>query len=186
MSTPSDSDDEKTLFKNAMKDVKPLKPKHTITGQPKPLLLPRQINQPSSIIHQSNTPLYEDEAHFTIKRDDIVTHFHPHLTHQQKRKLQSGQYARQLDLHGNTKNEAIKRAQQFITSACLASQKCVLIIHGKGDLKHAFPILKNTLVNYLSSHPAVLGFCSAKMKDGGTGALYVLLKSSEKVNIFID
>ena len=56
--------------------------------------------------------------------------------------------------------------------------RCVHLIHGKGygsggDL----PVLKNRLNSWLRQHHEVLAFCSAQPRDGGRGALYVLLRS---------
>jgi len=57
---------------------------------------------------------------------------------------------------------------------------CVQIIHGKGLSNQTQPpLLKNQVNRWLRCHPAVLAFCSAQPKDGGTGALYVLLKQHQ-------
>ncbi|MEE9156926.1 MAG: Smr/MutS family protein, partial [Gammaproteobacteria bacterium] len=38
------------------------------------------------------------------------------------------------------------------------------------------PVLKNKLNNWLRQRDEVLAFCSTRPVDGGTGAVYVLLK----------
>jgi DNA-nicking Smr family endonuclease len=58
--------------------------------------------------------------------------------------------------------------------------RCLMIIHGRGLKSHEGPVLKNCVVNWLSSgilSSYVLAFCSARPCDGGTGAVYVLLKA---------
>jgi DNA-nicking Smr family endonuclease len=42
------------------------------------------------------------------------------------------------------------------------------------------PVIKNELNRWLRQHKDVQAFCSASQKDGGTGALFVLLRLSDK------
>ena len=51
------------------------------------------------------------------------------------------------------------------------------IIHGKGYRSGARgPVLKTAVNHWLRLHLDVLAFVSARAIDGGTGALYVLLR----------
>lgn len=77
-----------------------------------------------------------------------------------------------LDLHGCTLESAEEALEDFLNECLEQQYRHLLIIHGKGTLA----ILKNHVRRYLEDHPQVLAFCSAKPKDGGTGAVYVLLK----------
>jgi DNA-nicking Smr family endonuclease len=53
----------------------------------------------------------------------------------------------------------------------------VRIIHGKGHGSHQKrPVLKQYVNHWLRQRDEVLAFCSARQVDGGTGAVYVLLK----------
>jgi DNA-nicking Smr family endonuclease len=57
----------------------------------------------------------------------------------------------------------------------------VHIIHGKGYRSvDSHPVLKNDLNLWLRQHKDVQAFCSAPPKSGGTGAVFVLLRLSEK------
>ena len=50
-------------------------------------------------------------------------------------------------------------------------------MHGKGLRSGpAGPVLKNSVQHWLSQWDEVLAFVSAQPRDGGSGALYVLLK----------
>lgn len=83
-----------------------------------------------------------------------------------------------LDLHGDIEVVAQQRLIQFIQQAYQSQARYALIIHGKGynsDTGH--PLLKNLVNQLLRQLPQVVGFCSAMPKDGGTGAVYVLLKA---------
>ncbi len=80
-----------------------------------------------------------------------------------------------LDLHGLFAEQAKTALIQFIEHHVQAKHRLILVIHGKG--KHGqMPLLKNLVNHWLPQLPQVLAFVSAKPKDGGTGALYVLLK----------
>jgi DNA-nicking Smr family endonuclease len=54
----------------------------------------------------------------------------------------------------------------------------VRIIHGKGYRSGARgPVLKTAVNLWLRHHHDVIAFVSARTIDGGTGALYVLLRA---------
>lgn len=105
------------------------------------------------------------------------------------RKLKSGELTIEghLDLHGHTKLSAEQALQNFILNANALGQRTVLIIHGRGLKSSQGPVLKELLIRWLTtgalSH-LVLAFTSARPCDGGTGALYVLLKRRPKKSQF--
>ena len=106
---------------------------------------------------------------------------HPGLQTLQLRKLKRGQTPCEasLDLHRLIIREAEIAVAQFLTQAQQQNLRCITIVHGKGRRANTdMPILKNKVNRWLRSHPSVLAFCSALPKDGGTGAIYVLLKKS--------
>jgi DNA-nicking Smr family endonuclease len=97
-------------------------------------------------------------------------------------KLKKGELAIQayLDLHGLMTEEAKERVSLFIRNSYAMGYRCLMIIHGRGLKSHEGPVLKNCVINWLSSGiltSYVLAFCSARPCDGGTGAVYVLLKA---------
>jgi DNA-nicking Smr family endonuclease len=58
-------------------------------------------------------------------------------------------------------------------------KRCVRIIHGKGKSSEGkLPVLKGKVNSWLRQRDEVIAFCSARPSDGGTGAVYVLLKRS--------
>jgi len=59
--------------------------------------------------------------------------------------------------------------------------RCARIIHGKGiRSSSAQPVLKQKVNYWLRLHDEVLAFCSATRGDGGTGAVYCLLRNPNK------
>lgn len=85
-----------------------------------------------------------------------------------------------LDLHGLTQDQAHGRLTRFIATSAEAGKRCVLVITGKG-LKPTGEtgVLRQAVPRWLNSaelRPLVLAIRYAQAKDGGEGALYVLLK----------
>ena len=98
------------------------------------------------------------------------------------RKLRRGEFSFQahLDLHGFNRDQARAKVGAFIRKSALESLRCVLIVHGRGlGSKDNIPVLKNKLAAWLTRGAIgkkVLAYTSAQPYDGGTGAVYVLLR----------
>ncbi|HHH36145.1 MAG TPA: DNA mismatch repair protein MutS [Gammaproteobacteria bacterium] len=97
------------------------------------------------------------------------------------RRLRRGQFAvrAELDLHGMTVPMAREALQDFLRECAARDLRCVRIIHGKGRRSPGRrPVLKGRLDVWLRQWDGVLAYCSARPVDGGSGALYVLLRRS--------
>jgi DNA-nicking Smr family endonuclease len=95
------------------------------------------------------------------------------------RKLRRGhfQVGAALDLHRMTVAAAKQALTAFLHDVRREAISCVRIIHGKGKgSRHRGPILKQKVNHWLRQRDEVLAFCSARTVDGGTGAVYVLLR----------
>lgn len=95
------------------------------------------------------------------------------------RKLARGNFAVQaeIDLHGLTVTEARPRLAQFIEDCVRDGKRCVRVVHGKGlGSGERGPVLKPSVNRWLRRWRAVIAFVSARQVDGGTGAVYVLLR----------
>ena len=96
------------------------------------------------------------------------------------RRLRRGLYPTEaeLDLHGLTQTAARDRLADFIARSREMGRRSVRIVHGKGYRSGARgPILKSAVNLWLRRHMDVMAFTSAKTIDGGTGAVYVLLRA---------
>jgi len=98
------------------------------------------------------------------------------------KKLREGGFAVQaeLDLHGLSQKEAVQRLEEFVHDCCRRGLSCVRIIHGRGkNSPSPVPVLKNGVERWLSrrrSSRFVAAYTSARLVDGGGGAMYVLLR----------
>jgi DNA-nicking Smr family endonuclease len=106
------------------------------------------------------------------------------LDRRTRQKLRRGDLAIQghIDLHGMTRDEAKVALEEFLIAQHEAGHRVLLVVHGRGrNSKDGVAVLKERMVPWLSRGPLgrrVLAFCSARQCDGGTGALYVLLRKA--------
>ncbi|HET9217480.1 MAG TPA: Smr/MutS family protein [Terriglobia bacterium] len=97
--------------------------------------------------------------------------------------LRSGRFSIQawLDLHGLNQQEARFALDEFILSSVRANLTCVRVIHGRGRHSHKKqPVLKDAIQRWLCSRRLgrhVVAYTSARLCDGGGGAVYILLRS---------
>jgi len=97
--------------------------------------------------------------------------------------LRSGRFSVQawLDLHGMNQQEARFALDEFILGSVRANVTCVRVIHGRGRHSHKKqPILKDGIQRWLCSRRLsrhVIAYTSARLCDGGGGAVYILLRS---------
>jgi DNA-nicking Smr family endonuclease len=98
------------------------------------------------------------------------------------KRLKKGQFPIQahIDLHGLTRKDAETHVRRFLINSQRRGLRCVLIVHGRGlNSPDSIPVLKERLPVWLNRGPArkiVMGFATARSYDGGTGAIYVLLR----------
>lgn len=165
------------LFRRAAGPVKPLfhdkvqrKP-----GAPSPYPRLKQYDE-----EQVMRDLLSDEYHPAVmETGEEMSFARPGLQRLLLRRLQRGQFAvgAELDLHGMTVPLARLALTRFLRECRAAGIRCVRVIHGKGyRSRQQGPVLKNKVNSWLRQWDEVLAFCSARPADGGTGALYVLLK----------
>lgn len=99
-------------------------------------------------------------------------------------KLRRGEFSCQayVDLHGCNRAQAHRAVIDFLRTRFALGQRCVLIVSGRGrNSENREPVLKEELVHWLTRSPLkrmVLAFSTARSRDGGTGAFYVLLRRS--------
>jgi DNA-nicking Smr family endonuclease len=166
------------LFREMMRDASPMeqdkiKPWHKRLP-PHPLC----HNQPE----QNELPL-DGLSETEIETGDELSFMRPGL---QKRVFQDLRRGRleielELDLHGLTARHAQSALEQFLRDCHRREIRSARIIHGKGyGSEGRQPVLKHKVNLWLRQRQDVLAFCSATSRDGGTGAVYILLRSIRK------
>jgi DNA-nicking Smr family endonuclease len=175
---PTDSStDDFALFREEMSDATPLEQEQRVMHQPKPLaaaVKKHSIEQPFD--GETFSDMFAPE---TVGNEDYLEYRGPGIQHRQFAKLRSGKVhlEAELDLHGMTISAAEPALSQFLEQCQQQGIRCVRVIHGKGwGSRDNKPVLKSKLNYWLRQSSRVLAFCSATIADGGTGALYVLIK----------
>ena len=124
-------------------------------------------------------PALQQPGSSTIAANDVLSYQGNGVQNRIMRQLKTGKIAveQRLDLHGQTIEQAHRSIMQFIHQ-CQQQRKCyVLIIHGRGYRSAGgVPVLKQNVDYWLRQHNSVLAFHTASPADGGTGAVYVLLR----------
>ena len=94
-------------------------------------------------------------------------------------RLKRGRYPVEatLDLHGMTQDEAHRALARFVAGARAAQRRCVLVVTGHGRTSGG--VLKAAVPRWLDEpglRPHLLAVTPAQPKDGGSAALYLLLR----------
>jgi DNA-nicking Smr family endonuclease len=172
------SPEEATLFRDAVGPVAALPARDRGSPRrqaPVPRPLMREKDEREVIEHLLDHPI--DPA--MLETGDELEYRQDGVQLTVMRKLRRGQYACQaeLDLHGLTVQQARPLVASFLDHSRRKNLRCVRIIHGKGlRSRGQGPVLKGKVAGWLQHRNEVLAFCSARPVDGGTGALYVLMR----------
>ena len=171
------SDDDLALFREAVGDVRSVTNDRVDTQNPpaKPLVGHSEKDD-RSVMESLLENLSEVDL---LETGEHLSYTQPGVQRSVLRKLKNGRYSIQseIDLHGLTVDEARKELSSFLVEAQERRHLCVRVIHGKGRKNtERAPRLKPAVNQWLQRNKQVLAFCSARMNDGGTGAVYVLLK----------
>jgi DNA-nicking Smr family endonuclease len=175
------SETDKSLFESAVGAVRPLRGKgRAVPAQPP---RPRRPSLPDTAA--PGMPV--DEAAFALRHTDeyfegCVLGLDPAVM----ARLRGGFYSREkhLDLHGMNARQAGDALYAFIRDAYLRSLRCVMVVTGRGrNSPDGVGVLRGLLQDMLCRAPfkrVVLAFCTAGARDGGAGAVYVLLRRQKK------
>lgn len=169
---------EAKLFRNAVEDAKPIATDRAEPFRRRPPPVP--IAQPPELSEQPRRATLTEAE---LETDDYLLFSRAGVQKRLLADLQRGhmEIGLELDLHGLTTAYAERILDEFLRDCARRGVRCALIIHGKGGRSPEQPPVLKRKVNYwLRRYDEVLAFCSATRRDGGTGALYLLLRNPEK------
>ncbi len=177
MTDDHSSDDDMALFKQAIKDARPLTHDRAEAPRKPPSAAARMRRLDElSVLAES---LDADIESMEWRNGDGLRYRRPEVGERIVRKLARGGFRveAELDLHGYTVREARVVLREFLTDCEHFHWRCVRIIHGKGlGSGHRGPRLKGSVDSWLRRLDVVAAFVSARQVDGGSGAVYVLLR----------
>lgn len=166
------------FFVEAMQGVKPLSDNKAYHEAKKPTakIRPPEDDFEALFIHD---PLSDELEIEDVEMEGVLSFRREGIQNTVFKKLRSGNYriSDELDLHGSSIKQAKRVLVYYLQEAVQFESCCIRIVHGKGNRSgDKKPVLKTHVNHWLSEHDRVLAFHSCKPKDGGTGAVYLLLK----------
>ena len=176
---PTKDKDDAELFRRQMSDARPLR--QDAVPPPRSRPRPKARFARSDEENALRQTLEADSGALEFESGQSLSFARPSVGRRNFRKLARGNFSVQseIDLHGLTVAEARTVLGDFIENSVDQGHRCVRVIHGKGlGSGDRGPILKAKVDNWLRKWDAVLAFISARQVDGGTGAVYVLLKKN--------
>ena len=183
MSDPLDNSNDDLSFMDAMQGV--TRHRHDKADLGSTTKLDKQNQhyrrQAATLAEEKVIDGLSDEAVELIESNEELLFANPGIQLRVLKRLKQGHIPWQqgLDLHGYTVDQARDQLSKFILDARRNDNRCVLVVHGKAHSSESNQALIKSYVNeWLQRLEGVLAFCSAQPRDGGTGALYILLKKN--------
>jgi DNA-nicking Smr family endonuclease len=167
------------LFKAAVKDARPLNTDRVHHQPPKPKPIPQQFirDERQALVDSLSDGYFPADE---LESGEELLYLREGQSPAVLSKLRRGQWVVQanLDLHGMISDEARAKVSEFIAACKRRGIRCVRIVHGKGlGSRNKEPILKNKLRHWLIQKDEVIAYAQARVNDGGSGAVIVLLKA---------
>jgi DNA-nicking Smr family endonuclease len=180
---PDNDDDDSNAFRQALREagVRRIAVNRADPGRPKrrdPAAAERRAAAVAADTTESASRTSDGRVE-PVRPSEFLDFAVPDLPYRTRSQLKRGQIAWEagLDLHGHSLDEARLELESFLKEATGSRMRCVLVVHGKAWGSTAdYPVIKSHVNAWLREWPAVLAFCSARELDGGTGAVYVLLR----------
>lgn len=176
---PGVAADDVKLFREAVRDIKPLPPPNRIVHSPKPAPVPIQslLDNHDALAASLNGASSPEQS---METGEELVFLRPGLPLNVLRQLRRGRWIAQdaLDLHGLTQVQARAALAEFFAECLRRRLRCVRIVHGKGlRSPNREPVLKGKLHLWLAHRNEILAYCQAPQNLGGSGALLVLLSA---------
>lgn len=173
-----ETDDEGELFRAVVGPVRRVRSDrdHSRPRPPPPLASQRERDEANVMDDLAHAPI--DYA--SVETGEEISYLRPGLQTRVLKRLKRGHWRieDELDLHQMNLEAATASIRRFLDDADRDRMSCVRIIHGKGLRSGPQgPQLKRLTARLLSRHDRVAAFSSAPPHDGGTGAVYVLLRA---------
>lgn len=171
-------DEDDDLFRKEMEGVDPLPDDDRVRVRPEP---PAPVASRSRAMREAllEASLDLDPADLDTESGEELLFQRGGIDRNRFRRLRRGQIPveAELDLHGENLASATAMLSDFMNAARDRGLRSLRIVHGKGRRSSSQgPVIKPMVDRVLRRRDEVLAFCSARPEDGGTGAVYVLLR----------
>jgi DNA-nicking Smr family endonuclease len=192
--TPAEPEDDAVLLNRLFAGVQPLdrsrggrvpkqKVERAISVDDQVKRVRDVAQKEAEAVHEHLRALVEGRARFEVTDDgQRVEGRRVDLPPEALRRLRRGLVPvdARLDLHGMGVPEARTKLEGFLRTTRANGERCVLVIHGKGEHSpRGVAVLRGEIAAWLSqgaSSEHVAAFATSSVADGGEGAVYVLLR----------
>jgi DNA-nicking Smr family endonuclease len=181
---PPETDDD--IFRRAVEGARPIGDERGSKALVEPLVNRKIVSEDAEVIARL-FDLVSGQGNFDVtETDEYVEGARVGLDPRLLSQLRRGEFAMQahLDLHGLIQPDAKTELDKFVLESVRRGLRAVLIVHGRGlRSPGGRPVLKHAAVEWLSHGSIgghVLAFSSARIPDGGVGAMYVLLRRDKR------
>lgn len=174
------SDSDRDLFLEAVGEVRPVTHDRADLGTQKPEASAGKTQSDEQQVMAD--AMSDDWLDREIAPEECIEYARSGIQPKLMKRLRRGEIRREaeLDLHGLTVEGARRSLHILMLEARDNNWRCLRIIHGKGLRSPGDrPTLKTRLNSWLQQREDVLAFCSAPPRDGGSGAVYVLIKRQD-------
>ncbi len=174
------TDDDERAFREAMSGVRRLPAQRRPAATPPPAVARLARAERRQVLRESLLPPADPAV---LESGEEVSFRRPWVRAELLRRLRRGDFAiaAECDLHGLGRHGAHEALRGFVAESLARGLGCVRVIHGKGrGSGPAGPVLKHVVSHWLQHLDDVLAFASARPRDGGTGAVYVLLATGSR------
>ena len=170
--------DDKNLFRQLYGDIERVRHDRVQEYQQRPTI--RRNKKPDGpATSRSDITPWPDIDHMPAGGHEHYTYRSDGIQNKVIQKLRRGQVSpgASIDLHGMNRKQALSELLDFIQECRSRRISMIHVVHGKGfQSNQGKPVLKPTVALWLQQIPEVLAYTPCLPKDGGDGALYVLLK----------
>jgi DNA-nicking Smr family endonuclease len=162
---PAPAQGDRLLWRRVIRSVTPLRARAAAVSPP--------------LGSTPRAPAEENRARQQV-RPPVLDHFSG-IDRASAERLKRGRHPieARLDLHGKTQAEAHHALAAFVHNSSDAGRRCVLVITGRGLGPSGPGVLKSAVPRWLEEvglRRKILAIAPAQPRDGGAGALYLLLR----------
>lgn len=177
---PGLAENESALFRDAVRGTTPLESPARLwrkAKRPPPVPVQSLLDNHEALTESVTGPLSWDQS---IETGEELCYLREGLGRDVLGKLRRGHWIAQdmVDLHGLNREGARSLLSEFMGDCIKRGLRCVRVVHGKGlRSRNREPVLKGKVCHWLAQRNEVLAFCQAPRNQGGSGALFVLLRA---------
>ena len=178
--------DDEALLREALDGVRPIGGSKPERIGVEPAIVRNIVSEDAEVLAELSDLVSGQGAFELTETEDYLEGARLGLDPRLVSRLRRGDFSMQahIDLHGMTQPDAKAALTQFILDSVRKGYRAVLVVHGRGlRSPGGRPVLKHATAQWLSHGMIggyVLAFTSARMYDGGAGAVWVLLRRERK------